>query len=129
MSVATLRNVNCAHVHVGGLMRNAADPPQCTCFAESSTKRSQRLAALRKLRSQCTVEAKRVRREQEKVQKKKACCGESSQAKYKLGSLFMLGSIIVVLELCLTSQLRVTYPHAQCLLARRGARHHAHAYS
>ena len=77
MSVATLRNVNCAHVHVGGLMRNAAGPPQCTCFAESSTKRSQRLAALRKLRSQCTVEAKRGRREQEKVLKKKKHVVES----------------------------------------------------
>ena len=32
----------------------------------------------RNQRSQYTVEAKRARREQEKVQKKKACCGESS---------------------------------------------------
>ena len=51
---------------------NAVGPPQHTHFAESSTERSQRLAALRKIkqRSQCTVEAKRARREQEKVQKK-----------------------------------------------------------
>ena len=34
--------------------------------------------------SQCTKEAKRARREREKVQKKKARCGESSQARYKL---------------------------------------------
>ena len=53
---------------------NAASPPQRTCFAESSTERSRRLVALRKLRSQCTVEAKRARREKEKVQKKKARC-------------------------------------------------------
>ena len=80
---------------------NAAGPPQRTCFAKSSTERSRRLAALRirKLRSQCTVEAKRARREQEKVQKKKTHCGESSQARYKLCSLLMLDSTVVVLEL------------------------------
>ena len=39
---------------------------------------------------QCTVEAKRVKREQEKVQKKKAHGGESSQARYKLCPLLML---------------------------------------
>ena len=40
------------------------------------------------------------RREQEKVQKKKAHCGESSQARYKLCSLLMLDSTgVVVLEL------------------------------
>ena len=73
-----------------------AGPPQRTCFAESSTERSRRLAALRKRKkqSQCTVEAKRARREQQKVQKKKAHCGESSQARYKLCSLFMLNSTI-----------------------------------
>ena len=60
-------------------------PPQCSRFVESSTERSQRFAALRK-RSQGTVEAKRARRKQEKVQKKKARCGESSQARYKLCS-------------------------------------------
>ena len=49
--------------------------------------------------SQCTVEAKRARREQEKVQKKKARCGESSQARYKLCLLLMLDSTVVVLEL------------------------------
>jgi len=53
-----------------------AGPPQRTCFVESSTKHSRRLAVLRKRKqqSQCKVEAKRVRREQEKVQKKKARC-------------------------------------------------------
>ena len=51
----------------------------------------------RKKRSQCTVEAKRARREQEKVQKKKARCGESSQARCKLCSLFMFDSTIVAL--------------------------------
>ena len=55
-------------------------------FAESSTEHSRWFAALRK-RSQDTVGAKRARREQEKVQKKKARCGESSQARYKLCSL------------------------------------------
>ena len=80
---------------------NAVGPPQCMCFAESNTERSRRLAALRKRkqRSQGTVEAKRARREWEKVQKKKACCGESSQARYKLCSLFMFDSTVVVLEL------------------------------
>ena len=74
---------------------NAADPPQCTCLpSQVRTECSRQLAALRKskLRSQCTVEAKRARREQEKVQKKKARCGESSQARYKLCSLLMLNS-------------------------------------
>ena len=80
---------------------NAAGPPQRMCFAESSTEHSRRLAALRKrkLRSQCTVEAKRARIEQEKVQNKKTHCGESSQARYKLCSLLMLDSTVVVLEL------------------------------
>ena len=52
-------------------------------FAKSSTERSQRLATLRKRKqqSQCAVEAKRARREQEKVQKKKARYGESLQAR------------------------------------------------
>ena len=71
-------------------------PPQCMCFAELSTERSRQLAALRKRKqqSQCTVEARRARQEQEKVQKKKARCGESSQARYKLCSLFMLNSTV-----------------------------------
>ena len=55
-------------------------------FAESSTERSRLFAALRK-RSQGTVGAKRARQEQEKVQKKKGRCGESSRARYKLCSL------------------------------------------
>ena len=82
----------------GGRVENAACPPQRTRFAESSTERSRRLAALRKRkqRSQCTVEAKRARREQEKVQKKKPRCGESSQARYKLCSLFTLDSTVVL---------------------------------
>ena len=73
-------------------------------FAESSTERSRRLAALtkRKQRSQCTVEAKRARREHEKVQKKKTRCGESSQARYKLCSLFMLDSTVVDFNRALT---------------------------
>ena len=50
---------------------NVVGPPQRTRFVESSTERSRRFAALRK-RSQGTVEAKRARRKQEKVQKKKA---------------------------------------------------------
>ena len=59
-----------------------AGPPQRTSFVESNTERSRRLAELRerKQRSKFTVEAKRARREQEKVQKKKARCGESLQA-------------------------------------------------
>ena len=61
-------------------------PPQRTRFAESSTERSRQFVALRK-RSQGTVEAKRARRKQEKVQKNKVHCGESSQARYKLCSL------------------------------------------
>ena len=78
-----------------------AGPPQRTCFAESSTECSRRLAALRKRkqRSQRTVEAKRARREQEKVPKKKARCGESLPARYKLYSLFTLDLTVVILEL------------------------------
>ena len=77
-----------------------AGPLQRTCSAELSTKRSRRLAVLRESKEvNCTVEAKRARREQENVQKKKARCGESSQARYKLCSLFMLESTVVVLEL------------------------------
>ena len=58
---------------------------------DSAAERSRRLATLRKRkqRSECTVEAKRARREEEKVQKKKARCGESSQARYILCSLYM----------------------------------------
>ena len=80
--------------------------------------------------SKCTVEAKRARREQQKVQKKNAHCGESSQARYKLCSLFMLDSTIVVLELWLISNICSTWPtkHAQCALthwhgAARGIMH------
>ena len=67
---------------------SAAGPLQHTCFAESSAERNRRLATLRirKQRSQCTKEAKRAR-EQEKVQRKKARSGESSQVRYKLYSL------------------------------------------
>ena len=64
-------------------------------FQKKKTERSRRFVALRK-RSQGTVEAKRARRKQEKVRKKKAHCGESSQARYKLCSLFMFNSTVVV---------------------------------
>ena len=104
---------------------NAIGPLQRTRFVESSTERSRRLAALRK-RSQGTVEAKRARREQEKVQKKKACCGESSQARYKLCSL----PCSIQPQSFLSS---MAYPPACAMrtyaMARRGARHHAHAQS
>ena len=74
-------------------------------------------------RSQGTVEAKTARRKQEKVQKKKARCGESSEARYKLCSLFMFDSTVVVLELHgLPACAMRTYAQA-----RRGTRHHAHA--
>ena len=61
---------------------SAAALPKRTCFVESSAERTQQLATLgkRKQQSQCTKEAKRATRKQEKVQKKKARCGESSQA-------------------------------------------------
>ena len=80
---------------------NAVGPPQHAYFCGVEYERSQQLVALRKRkqRSQGTVEANRARREQEKVQKKKARCGESSQARYKLCSLFMFDSTVVVLEL------------------------------
>ena len=65
----------------------------------------------RKKQSQCTVEAERARREQEKVQKKKARFGESSQARCKLCSLFMLDSTIVAL----TNFWHLAYPHAPVL--------------
>ena len=82
-----------------------------------------RSRARRKQQSQGTVEAKRARREQEKVQKKKARCGESSQARFKLCSLFMFDSTVVVLELhgLPTCAMR-TYA-----LAQRGVKHHPHA--
>ena len=63
-------------------MENAEDsvagPLQCpTGFAEWSAKGSRRLVTMRKReqRSHCIVEAKRAKREQKKVQKKKARCG------------------------------------------------------
>ena len=61
---------------------SVAGPLQGTCYVESSAERSRWLATLRKRkqRSQCTKEPKRATREQEKVQRKKARCGESSQA-------------------------------------------------
>ena len=75
---------------------------QCTyvrvCHAQEVQNAADGLRNLRK-RSQGTVEAKRASRKQEKVQKKKARCGESSQARYKLCSLFMFDSTVVVLEL------------------------------
>ena len=51
-----------------------AGPLQCTRFAKLSTERSRRLAALRKRKqqNQCTVEAKRARREQEKSAKEES---------------------------------------------------------
>ena len=76
-------------------------PPEHTRFVELSTEHSRQFAALRKRkqRSQDTVEARRARQEQEKVQKKKARCGVSLQARYKLCLLFMFNSTVVVLEL------------------------------
>jgi len=102
-------------------------PPQHTCFAESNTERSRRLATLRKRkqRSQCTVEAKRGRREQEKGQTKKARCGESSQARYKLCSLFMLDSTVVVLELGVISDILAPHGQSACAMRTGTARHEA----
>ena len=147
---------------------NAADPPQCTCFVESSTECSHTVkngvlhyspGALhhtgylktskrnfnnqcwfnnqcgvvpqecnvaphfkqcnswqdnkRKQRSQCTVEAKRASREQEKVQK--------LWSLHKLGitlcSLFMFDS---------TTPTWPTWAMRTYTLARHGTRHHAH---
>ena len=87
---------------------NAVGLLQRTHFAESSTERSRRFVALRKRKqwSQGTVEAKSPRREQQKVRKKKARCGESSQARYKLCSIFMFDSTVVLSSMA--------YPHAQC---------------
>ena len=63
----------------------------CHCLlVHEATKATHRLLRL---------EAKRARREQEKVQKKNARCGESSQVRYKLCSIFMFDSTVVVLEL------------------------------
>ena len=55
----------------------AAVSPQRTCFAELSAERSRWLATLRKRKhwSQCTKEAKKARRETDKVQNRKAHCG------------------------------------------------------
>ena len=64
---------------------SAACPPQRTCFVESSAERIRRLVTMRK-RKQRTKEAK-SKREQEKLQRNKARCRESSQARYKLSSL------------------------------------------
>ena len=50
--------------------------------------------------NEVNVEAKRAEKnDQEKVQKKRTHCRESSQARYKLCSLFTFDSTIVVLEL------------------------------
>ena len=67
---------------------SAAGPPQRTCFVESSAERSRQLATLRN-RMQCTKKSQvqEGKREQEKLQRKKARCGESSQARCKLCSL------------------------------------------
>ena len=67
---------------------SAAGPPQHRYFVELSAECRQQLATLRKRKqqSQCTKEAKKAKREQEKLQKKKAC-GESPKAKCKLCSL------------------------------------------
>ena len=102
---------------------NTVGPPQHTRFVGSSIEHSRRFAALgkRKQQSQCTVEAKRARREQEKVQKKKAGCGESLQARYKLCSFFMFDSTVVVLEL---HGLPACAMHTYSLV-QRSARHHA----
>ena len=91
---------------------SAAGPPQCTYFAELSAERRQQLATLRKRKqqSQCTKEAKKAKREQEKLQKKKAR-GESPKARCKYAH-FIFNSIIVLSS-----------------LAWHGVRHHAHAYS
>ena len=72
-------------------------------------------------RSQGTVEAKRARQKREKVQKKKACCGESSEARYKLCSLFMFDSVVLELHGLPACAMRTF------VLVRRGARHHVHA--
>ena len=84
------------------------------CGVEYWTQR--RLAALRKRKqqSQYTVEAKWAGREQEKVQKKKARCGEPSQARYNLCSLFMFDSTVVVLELWLIFDYCSTWPTRMC---------------
>ena len=73
---------------------SAASPPQRTCFVESCTERIRRLATLRKRKQprgqksmyKRSQEGKREQ-EQEKLQRKKARCGESSQSRYKLSSL------------------------------------------
>ena len=72
-------------------------PPQRTCFAESSAECSRRLATLRKRKqqSQCTKKAKKAGREPDKVQKKKARCGESSQARYTQGIMRMCILVLI----------------------------------
>ena len=87
---------------------------QCTyvrvCHTQEVQNAADGLQNLRK-RSQGTVEAKRASRKQEKVQKKKARCEESSQARYKLCSLFMFDSTVVVLELQGLPHAQYAYTH------------------
>ena len=70
----------------------------------------------RKQRCQCTVEAKRARRKKKKIQKKKARFGESSQARHKLCSLFMLDSTVVVLELRLIPDISAPHGLSTCTM-------------
>ena len=96
---------------------SAAGPPQRTCFVDLHAERSRRLVMLRKSkqRSQCTKEAKSKRAKENK----RNCKGR----KHVVESLHMFNSTVVTPLGPSTCAVR-TYA-----LARRGTRHHAHAYS
>ena len=107
-----------------------ADPPQRTCFTESGANTADGWWHYERESNEVNVEAKRAEKnDQEKVQKKRTRCRESSQARYKLCSLFTFDSTIVVLELWLICDNCSTWPTRMrtYALAWHGARHRVHA--
>ena len=90
-----------------GAENSGAGPPLSTCFAELSAKRSCRVGntekekATKSMYERSQVGKKRTR----VVQKKKPCCGESSQARYKLCS----HSTVVLLELSRTARRKASW--------------------
>ena len=90
----------CAHVHAEELMCHihvhCTDTRGCRSAMEDGEERRF-----------LTMED---RWDNEKVQKQKARCGESSQTRYKLCSLFIFNSAVVVLELWLISDYCSTWP-------------------
>ena len=72
-----------------------------------------KVGGIEKQQSQCTVEAKRTR---ESAKEESTLWRESSQARYKLCSLLVLDSTVVILELWLISDISApcTWPTRMC---------------